>query len=295
MVSVGMRTTGCERSNTDHRVRTIETIVARLDREIGICCCSGISVRISWQFRKSRCPDQVNYPFSDMNSLDTKLDRLNNILGSPFSDHSYLELAMTHRSAGPRNFERLEFLGDSILNFVIADSLYRKFPTAREGQLSRLRARLVKRVTLAELARDFNLGEYLIMGSGELKSGGYKRDSILSDAFEAIVGAIYIDQGLEVVTERLEHWFQGRIESLSLDDTQKDPKTRLQEFLQSCGSQLPEYSVISVAGKAHDQVFNVECRIELLKKPSSGTGGSRRQAEQMAAGAALEQLGIAED
>ena len=127
--------------------------------------------------------------------MDTKLDKLDNILGSPFSDHRYLELALTHRSAGPRNFERLEFLGDSILSFVIADNLYRKFPTAREGQLSRLRARLVKRETLAELARDFNLGEYLIMGSGELKRCGYNRASISWDACEAVIGAIYIDKG----------------------------------------------------------------------------------------------------
>ena len=153
----------------------------------------------------------------------------------------------------------------------------------------------MKRETLAEVARDLNLGDYLIMGSGEQKSGGYRRDSILSDAFEAVVGAIYQEQGLEVVRERLEHWFQSRMESLSLDDTQKDSKTRLQEFLQSRGSQLPEYTVVSVEGRAHDQEFNVECRTDALKKPTLGSGASRRQAEQIAAGAALELLGIVED
>lgn len=225
----------------------------------------------------------------------TEFDKLNKILGSPFSDHRYLELALTHRSAGPRNFERLEFLGDSILSFVIADNLFRKFPKAREGQMSRLRARLVKRETLAELARELDIGEYLIVGPGEQKSGGHKRASILSDAFEAVVGAIYLDRGLEVVQERVEHWFQSRLESLSPDNTQKDPKTRLQEFLQSRGSELPDYAVISVEGSAHDQEFIVECRVDALEKPALGSGGNRRQAEQIAAGAALELLGIVED
>jgi len=227
--------------------------------------------------------------------LDRDLDKLNEILGSPFRNLDFLELALTHRSAGPKNFERLEFLGDSILSFIIADNLYRKFPDAREGQMSRLRARLVKRETLAEVARDLTLGEYLIMGSGEQKSGGYRRASILSDAFEAVVGAIYLEQGLEVAQERLEHWFQSRIESLSPDDTQKDSKTRLQEFLQSRGSELPEYTVISVEGRAHEQEFNVECRVSELKHPALGSGASRRQAEQMAAGEALAQLDIVED
>jgi ribonuclease-3 len=227
--------------------------------------------------------------------LDQDLDKLNKILGSPFGDIHYLELALTHRSAGPRNFERLEFLGDSILNFIIADNLYRRFPTAREGQMSRLRAKLVRRETLAEVARDLTLGEYLIMGSGEKKSGGYRRDSVLSDAFEAVVGAIYLEQGLEVVRERLEHWFQSRLASLSPDDTQKDSKTRLQEFLQSRGSQLPEYTVVSVEGRAHDQEFNVECRTDALEQPTLGSGGSRRQAEQIAAGAALGLLGVSDD
>jgi ribonuclease-3 len=227
--------------------------------------------------------------------LDQDLERLNEILGSPFSGHHFLKLALTHRSAGPRNFERLEFLGDSILNFVVADNLYHRFPTAREGQMSRLRAMLVKRETLAEIARELGLGEYLIMGSGEQKSGGYRRDSILSDAFEAVVGAIYLEQGLEVVRQRVEQWFQSHIESLSLEDTQKDSKSRLQEFLQSRGNELPEYTVVSVEGQPHDQEFNVECQIDGLEKPALGSGASRRQAEQMAAGAALVLLGIVED
>ena len=222
--------------------------------------------------------------------MNNKLDKLNDILGSPFSDYRLLKLALTHRSAGPDNYERLEFLGDSILSFVIADSLYQKFPTAREGQMSRLRASLVNGETLAEIAREFDLGNYLIMGSGELKSGGYKRTSILSDTFEALIGAIYVERGMAVAREKLDHWFQSRIEKLSLEHTQKDPKTELQEYLQSRGCDLPQYSVVCKEGKAHDQVFTVSCRVALLKNPASASGSTRRRAEQAAAAAVLEQL-----
>lgn len=197
---------------------------------------------------------------------------------------------MTHRSFGGQNNERLEFLGDSIVNFVIAEALFRRFPEAREGQLSRLRAQLVKGQTLAELAREFELGECLRLGSGEMKSGGHRRDSILADAVEAVIGAIYLDAGMDVTKARVLSWYATRLESIDLQDTQKDPKTRLQEFLQSRQSPLPRYDVLSVEGEAHAQTFTIECRVEMLKTPTVGVGPSRRHAEQQAAEKALALL-----
>nr|WP_205743474.1 ribonuclease III [Halomonas alimentaria] len=211
-------------------------------------------------------------------------------LGHDFGDDSLLELAMTHRSFGGQNNERLEFLGDSIVNFVIAEALFRRFPEAREGQLSRLRARLVKGQTLAELAREMGFGEHLRLGSGEMKSGGHRRESILADAVEAIIGAIYLDAGMEAVRARILSWYATRLEEISLQDTQKDPKTRLQEFLQSRQVPLPRYEVVSVEGEAHAQTFTVECHVELLEKHTTGIGSSRRHAEQQAAEMALKQL-----
>jgi ribonuclease-3 len=211
-------------------------------------------------------------------------------IGHDFSDITLLELAMTHRSFGGQNNERLEFLGDSIVNFVIAEALYERFPQAREGQLSRLRARLVRGQTLAELAREMSFGECLRLGSGEMKSGGHRRDSILADAVEAVLGAIYLDAGMDVARTRVLAWYAERLESIDLQDTQKDPKTRLQEFLQSRQSPLPRYDVVSVEGEAHDQTFTVECHVELLATHTLGTGSSRRHAEQQAAELALLQL-----
>jgi ribonuclease III len=211
-------------------------------------------------------------------------------IGHAFSDISLLELAMTHRSFGGQNNERLEFLGDSIVNFVIAEALYERFPQAREGQLSRLRARLVRGQTLAELAREMSFGECLRLGSGEMKSGGHRRDSILADAVEAVLGAIYLDAGMDVARARVLAWYAERLESIDLQDTQKDPKTRLQEFLQSRQSPLPRYEVVSVEGEAHDQTFTVECHVQLLDTHTLGSGSSRRHAEQQAAELALLQL-----
>lgn len=211
-------------------------------------------------------------------------------IGHEFNDISLLELAMTHRSYGGRNNERLEFLGDSIVNFVIAEALFERFPQAREGQLSRLRARLVKGQTLAELAREMSFGECLRLGSGEMKSGGHRRESILADAVEAVIGAIYLDAGMDTVRERVLAWYAQRLGSISLEDTQKDPKTRLQEFLQSRQVGLPRYEVVTVKGEAHAQTFTVECHIELLKQYTTGKGPSRRHAEQQAAAEALSYL-----
>jgi ribonuclease-3 len=209
-----------------------------------------------------------------------------------FNDSSLCELALTHRSCGKLNNERLEFLGDSIVNFVIAEDLFKRFPNAKEGQLSRLRAQMVKGKTLAEIARDLNMGDYLRLGSGELKSGGYRRDSILADSVESLIGAIYLDSDMDIVREHILQWFDSRLKTLSLDQTMKDAKTRLQEYLQSRRLALPEYFLEHVEGDAHDQTFYIRCTISELENPTKGVASSRRQAEQESANAALEQLNL---
>ncbi|MDR5860325.1 ribonuclease III [Halomonas eurihalina] len=222
--------------------------------------------------------------------MSNSLDIFSRRIGHCFAQPELLELAMTHRSYGGRNNERLEFLGDSIVNFVIAEDLFQRFPQAREGQLSRLRARLVKGQTLAELAREMAFGECLRLGSGEMKSGGHRRDSILADAVEAVIGAIYLDAGMDTARTRVLSWFAERLETINLQDTQKDPKTRLQEFLQSRQVALPRYEVVSVEGEAHAQTFTVECHVEMLDEHTQGIGSSRRHAEQQAAEKALSKL-----
>lgn len=213
-------------------------------------------------------------------------------LGHNYADESLLELALTHRSCGKRNNERLEFLGDSILNFVIAEALFNKFPKAREGEMSRLRARLVKGETLAEIARELGLGDFLRLGSGELKSGGFRRDSILADAVEAIIGSIHLDAGAVVSKEFVLKLYQSRLDGLDLEETLKDSKTRLQEHLQSRRQPLPAYELDRVEGEAHDQTFYISCQVALLDEPTLGKGSSRRQAEQESARAALIALGL---
>jgi len=197
-------------------------------------------------------------------------------------------MALTHRSASSTNNERLEFLGDSILGFVIAQKLYDLFPNASEGVLSRLRASLVNQSSLAELAREHQLGDYLLLGSGELKSGGFRRDSILSDALEAIMGALFKDQGIEACQAWIEHLFSEKLSHLSLDNWQKDPKTQLQELMQSKKQALPEYTLITMSGLAHEQMFKVKCSIPLVENTCVGTGISRKRAEQSAAELMLE-------
>lgn len=224
-------------------------------------------------------------------NLSSPLRALCRALGYQFTDTALLEQALTHRSCGNHNNERLEFLGDSILNFVIAEALYHQFPKAKEGQLSRLRARLVKGVTLAEIAREMNLGDCLRLGSGELKSGGFNRASILADAVEAIIGAIYLDAGFAACQERVLAWYSARLAELCLSDTHKDAKTRLQEFLQSRKSSLPVYHLTKVEGEAHEQTFYIECEVAMLEQRTLGEGGSRRIAEQQAASQALAKLG----
>ena len=218
------------------------------------------------------------------------LDDLSRSLGYRFQDAALLQEAVTHRSAGSRNNERLEFLGDAVLGYVIAEALFAQFPEASEGQLSRLRASLVKRETLAAIARDLGLGDYLSLGSGELKSGGFRRDSILADALEAIFGAIVQDAGFATCRTTILGLFAERLGGLSAADGRKDPKTRLQEHLQSRKLELPVYSVQEITGKAHNQLFIIECRVEDLERSSQGRGSNRRRAEQAAAQAMLAQL-----
>lgn len=217
-------------------------------------------------------------------------EKLLRSLGLEFRSPERVVRALTHRSAHSDNNERLEFLGDAVLGFVIAERLFQKFKDADEGVLSRLRATLVNQTALAEIARRLNLGDYLILGSGELKSGGFRRDSILSDAFEALIGALLEDQGMDACRNWILSLFGDQIDTLSVRDGTKDPKTRLQELMQARGLELPQYVLKSVVGQPHDQSFLVECSIALLDASCEGVGVSRKRAEQAAAHEVLEIL-----
>jgi len=207
-----------------------------------------------------------------------------------FQDKELLDQALTHRSVGSFNNERLEFLGDGLLNFVIAAELFRLVPDAEEGDLSRLRASLVRRETLAGVAAEIELGEALALGPGEMKSGGHRRHSILADALEALVGAVYLDAGFEAAREMVLGLFSGRLRDLPSLDSLKDAKTRLQEYLQSRHLPLPEYRLVSEQGPAHRRNFQVSCQVQGLAEPVDGEGRSLRKAEQAAAGEALALL-----
>ncbi len=222
--------------------------------------------------------------------MNSPISRLETKLGYQFNNAELISLALTHRSANGKHNERLEFLGDSILSFVIADDLYHRFPKVNEGDMSRMRATLVRGNTLAELGREFDLGDYLKLGPGELKGGGFRRDSILADAVEAIIGAIYLDSDIEVARATVLSWYQSRLEAIKPGVSQKDPKTRLQEFLQGRRKPLPVYTVTNIKGEAHNQEFTVACDIAGIGAPVIGKGTSRRKAEQAAAETALEQL-----
>lgn len=208
-------------------------------------------------------------------------------LGYQFTQAVLLEDALTHRSAGSQNYERLEFLGDAILNFIIAAELYQRFNQAAEGELSRLRASLVNSEALARLARGLNLGEFLTLGSGEMKSGGFRRESILADALEAVFGAVYLDGGFEAGRNLILRLYHQTLDSLPAVADLKDPKTQLQEYLQSRKLPLPNYLVVDISGDPHAQTFVVECQAEGLAAPTRGVGSSRRKAEQEAASNAL--------
>jgi len=205
-----------------------------------------------------------------------------------FQNTELARAAVTHRSAGGRNNERLEFLGDAVLGLVIADALYRQLGALAEGDLSRLRASLVNRDTLAELGQELVLGELLLLGPGERKSGGFRRKSILADAIEALLGAVYLDGGYDAARGLVLRLFAGRLQNLPDPEQLKDAKTRLQEYLQGRGLALPVYEMLEVRGKAHEQLFVVGCEIAALGITTQGVGRSRRLAEQQAAEQGLQ-------
>jgi ribonuclease-3 len=222
--------------------------------------------------------------------LTPSVDRLCDRLDYRFSQPELLQRALSHRSVGSDNNERLEFLGDSILSYVISVELFQRFPTVDEGRLSRLRASLVKGDTLAVVARELSLGDYLQLGPGELKSGGFRRSSILADAFEALLGAIYLDSDIDAVQRVTLRLFNERLLAINPETALKDPKTRLQEYLQSRQLPLPSYEVTQITGKAHAQTFTVRCCIDELETVVTAEATSRRKAEQMAAKLILEKL-----
>ena len=191
--------------------------------------------------------------------------------------------ALTHRSANGKHNERMEFLGDSVLGLIITSALYKQQPKASEGYLSRLRASLVNENTLAEIANELSLGDFLRLGAGELKSGGFRRKSILSDTLEAVIGSVYLEQGMDKATDFVLKIYTNRFEKLPSEDDLKDPKSRLQEVLQSRGYDIPQYELLSTTGDAHRQDFTAECVIKSLEVNTKGVAGSRRKAEQKSA------------
>lgn len=218
------------------------------------------------------------------------MDKLQSSLGYTFRDPSLLQRALRHRSAGKDNNERLEFLGDAILGFLVSSHLHKCLPQASEGELSRLRAELVQQSTLASVARELALGDYLILGQGEIRSGGAARDSILADALEALISALYLDGGLDLCADRVGQWFGVRLQSTERLRSDKDAKTRLQELLQARHMPLPTYEVLSINGRDHEQWFTVVCRVHGLSEAVHGQGSNRKLAEQRAAQEALTRL-----
>lgn len=219
-----------------------------------------------------------------------KYSGLSEKIGYQFTDEQLLITALTHRSAGNDHNERLEFLGDAVLGQIIAKALFDKFPETPEGQLTRMRSTLVKGETLGEIALEFDLGTMLLLGPGELKSGGQRRVSILADAVEAIIGAVFLDSNLESAEKVVLGWYTKRLERLDPEVHPKDNKTRLQEYIQSRRLPLPEYKVDKIAGKSHQQTFFVSCKVSFLDKPVVAKGSSRRKAEQKAALNVLEMI-----
>ena len=215
---------------------------------------------------------------------------LEKILDYQFNDKALLELALTHRSFQGKNNERLEFLGDSILNFLVAEILFKEFSLLSEGDLSRLRSQLVKSATLSEIGISLNLGDYLILGEGELKSSGWRRPSILADSVEAIIGAVFMDGGISAASNLILDWFKDRIDLINPDKIEKDSKSVLQELLQSKKISLPDYNIVSIEGEAHCQHFRVSCSIPKLGLSIEGEGSSRKIAEQGAAEEILKKL-----
>jgi len=222
--------------------------------------------------------------------MKANLERLQRNLKYQFKDLTYLTHALTHRSMGAQNNERLEFLGDAILGFEIADVLVENHINATEGQLSRMRSSLVKRETLAEIAHNLELGDYLILGEGELRSGGHRRDSILADSVEAVIAAIYKDGSLDDARAFIRYVLDKRISNTSPSSESKDPKTLLQEYLQAKRLAVPVYEVVAIKGEQHDQNFIVDCSIPSMSLKTRGEGKSRRKSEQESAELMLTKL-----
>jgi ribonuclease-3 len=213
---------------------------------------------------------------------------LSRIIHYTFNDATFMIMALTHRSLSAQHNERLEFLGDSVLSFLIAEELYKRFPRIDEGDLSRLRAQLVKESSLSTLATSIGLGDFIRLGEGELKSAGWRRPSILADTFESMIGAIYLDGGIEPTHQFVLRFFEAQLNEIDPKLIQKDPKTLLQELLQSKKSDLPIYTVVSIEGEAHSQTFTIECIIKKSDIKTQGVGNSRRIAEQEAAAKAYQ-------
>lgn len=212
-------------------------------------------------------------------------------LNYKFKNQAFLALALTHRSASSEaNNERLEFLGDALLDLIIAEKLYEKFPELDEGQLSRLRANLVNGEILAKIGAEKNVGENIKLGVGETRSGGTKRQSIVAGGIEAIIGAIYLDAGFEVCRQVVLNWYEHRLNQLNFSETSKDPKSRLQEYCQAQKLNLPDYEVLGIEGQAHNQIFHVKVSILTIHAVGHGEGSSRRKAEMQAALGLLNQL-----
>ena len=216
--------------------------------------------------------------------------RLQERLNYSFKDESVLMLALSHRSCGSSNNERLEFLGDAILGLSVTDILYRKFPRAREGELSRMRSQIVRAESLAGVAKQLELGSELLLGPGEMKSGGHRRDSILGDAVEALIGAVYVDTGLAAAQSCIALWFDELLAAASEADSIRDAKTSLQEWLQKRGKPVPEYTLVNTGGEAHSRLFTVSCKIAAVEKEISAVASSVRKAEQMVAAQLLIEL-----
>lgn len=225
-----------------------------------------------------------------MNKKEIK--KLQKIINYKFNKIKLLDLALTHRSANKNHNERLEFLGDSILNFIITLSLYNKFPKINEGNMSRIRSKLVKENTLAQIARKFKIGEYLNLGNGEIKNKGFQKESILANTMEAIIGSIFLDSDYEITKKTILNWYQKRLNNILPEDKQKDPKTKLQEYLQSHKLSLPKYFIFKISGKSHNRKFSIHCKISCIEKLIQGNGSSKKKAEQSAALKALKILKI---
>lgn len=221
-----------------------------------------------------------------------KLVALQKQINYSFKNIDLLIHALTHHSANKIHNERLEYLGDSILSYVIAEALFERFPKVDEGDLSQMRSSLVCGETLAKMGQNFNIGDSMILGPGELKSGGHRRESIISDAVEAIIGAIYLDSDIQTIKQLILAWYQTRLVQIQPGIKQKDSKTRLQEYLQGQRQNRPVYLIVEVIGDDHDQEFVVQCKLENDDNQYLGRGVNRRKAEQAAAQMAIDKLGI---